>query len=285
MRALLIIPLLLLFSCAVEEETSDAESSSIADSQVLLPDVVGSSGASGGGASAGAGGSGAGGGGAGAAGGGGVGAAGGGGVGAAGGGGVGGEGAAAGERPEDFGVQDWALPPEDATLPPMDRALPEDRALLPDALAPPPDQGLPFGDLNCDEISACSSACGEDLACRNACVLMGTAEAQEEYLSTMRCISDTHCSERGNCTELCGELIEACLWGEALDCGGIYDCFDGCAQDDQPCRDNCYNRASPNAQRNYANLVTCLQVSRCREEGDNCEIVCADALWACFPDG
>ncbi|MBU0552526.1 hypothetical protein KKF91_11680 [Myxococcota bacterium] len=188
---------------------------------------------------------------------------------------------------------DRGAPPLDQGAPPLDRGAPPlDRGVIsPDQGAPGPDAapqdatvaldlGLPFNDLNCNEIIDCVGQCGDDDPCRQACYLMGTPEAQRAFIDAINCITRTGCQQ--DCGLVCAEPLEACIYDEALTCEGIYDCFAGCAEGDQICMDNCYGQARPSAQDAYNNLVACFQVTDCRAQ-DNCETICALELGICFP--
>lgn len=65
-----------------------------------------------------------------------------------------------------------------------------------------------------------------------------------------------------------------------LTCTGIFDCFNGCADDDQPCVQSCTNQGSEQARRQVDAIAMCMQNNQCADNA--CvESECAPELEAC----
>jgi len=145
----------------------------------------------------------------------------------------------------------------------------------------------------CAEAYDCMVNCGEDQACLTGCYYDAGPEGRAQLDALFQCL-DTNCGSASDyqaCAESkCATQIDACFaigTGE-LTCAEVYDCFYGCAQDDNACVNACYGQGSSEAQSQVMGLSQCLNqycASQTTNDGfmDCLAANCIDPYYACFP--
>ena len=142
--------------------------------------------------------------------------------------------------------------------------------------------------LDCEGIYDCAGRCDpDDQECINACFEAGSSVAQSQAIAVSECLRAS-CPEGDQACidENCTDEIQACFGPPVnLTCAQLNDCFQACPPDDQACYEDCFERASNQAQTAYADLVECAEQS-CPMGDTMClEDECGDELDACFDPG
>ena len=181
----------------------------------------------------------------------------------------------------------------------------------------------------CAGIFACMNDCSEgDQGCLQNCINSAYIDEQMAFNSLYQCWADV---DLWGCWDLCPEGVEdlnecgdeamdcydeksalceeeyyACYIPGDLTCEEIFDCFDTCPDDDSPCKQNCYQDGTIEAQKTATAMWDCYEdegvydcwdlcpadaqsISQCPPEGQECFDetlgLCQDATNACFPPG
>ena len=184
-------------------------------------------------------------------------------------------------------------------------------------------------DEECPAIYDCVYDCPPgDSGCMQNCINEASIDAQMAFNNLEQCRDDVglwdcfdlcpedaiYISDCGDeamaCYDeksaLCEEEYYACYIPGDLTCEEIFDCFDTCPDDDSPCKQNCYQDGTIEAQKTATAMWDCYEdegvydcwdlcpadaqsISQCPPEGQECFDetlgLCQDATNACFPPG
>ena len=149
--------------------------------------------------------------------------------------------------------------------------------------------------LSCRELYDCLVGCTDDAGCQSTCYLRGTPQAQQTLDQMFGCYSDACGGLDGEAFSECAyreceEEIEACfprVTGD-LSCEEISDCFSRCPNNNDACREDCWESGSERGQDQLIALNTC-SVETCGAFDDpeaysNCfSAECDTEYLACYP--
>lgn len=156
-----------------------------------------------------------------------------------------------------------------------------------------PDAGLaPSPGVSCREIDRCTMACS-DQACRDACRLQGSAEAQARWDAFDLCAES---AAKGSCSSAAGSVaawnacigaacpaqFAACFQASAggsgtATCLQIIGCASACAKTDSLCLADCVWRGTAAAQSAYFAWTTCSSAAKASQ----CQADCATGGQTC----
>ncbi|MCA9527904.1 MAG: hypothetical protein KC549_16570, partial [Myxococcales bacterium] len=142
----------------------------------------------------------------------------------------------------------------------------------------------PPGDLTCSEIFECAAACpANDQNCIQGCLQAGTAEAQDQAITTSQCAQTADMN--GQDPEVaCAAEFEACFGPPAPPgdqaCGQVLSC--SAEAQDAAAAEACYNAGTEAARDLFEAVALCLNENMCMDlECPACEAPIA----ACNADG
>lgn len=144
----------------------------------------------------------------------------------------------------------------------------------------------------CIAVANCVNNC-RDSSCFTGCVLDGAVNSGRLYAAVLAC-GEQNCAraaDYGACLQRsCAEPLRDCEddvpvvpIDDQLDCEGLLECLQGCA--DQACGLDCYNRTSAGGQAGYNRLAECAQGCDPEDPAYNvCMRDACGAAWlACVP--
>ena len=131
----------------------------------------------------------------------------------------------------------------------------------------------------------CSQICDEARPCPNE------APCWNLGLDDSLCLR--MCGESNECREDEGYVCDTddtCFPGGAppdnnIDCRGVFECFQNCADGDQECLQACYASATPAARGQYDDIAACANETGCVDGPEDCQEVCSAEFAVCLEGG
>ena len=158
----------------------------------------------------------------------------------------------------------------------------------------------------CPAIFDCLYECPEsDQACQQNCVNSAVIEAQMAFNDLFQCWVDVdywgcwdlcpYGVDYEDCPDevydclaekdaLCEDAYYACYIPGDLTCDEIYDCFETCPNNENPCTQNCYQSGTIEAQKTAAAMWECYEEAGVFDCWDLCPQD-AESMYDCPPEG
>jgi hypothetical protein len=146
------------------------------------------------------------------------------------------------------------------------------------------------GGLSCLDAFACISdaGCFEDLppasTCTSPCLNRASTTGRSELNALLSCWSS--CGYEASCNvHNCPEEAAACSFDVqgTRTCEQVYNCLQGCGEDDSDCQFSCWESGSSLAQSQLMYVSDCYEYFCEDPDSATCADNCTDAFAACFP--
>ena len=151
---------------------------------------------------------------------------------------------------------------------------------------------VPMGTDDCRALNTCLGECVDgDQPCIDNCFIGSSDEGYNAFQDLSRCVRGSNCPPGdGDCQrDACGLEFESCFGPPApppmgnLDCAGLNDCVQDCAQGDQACINACIANSTQAGYDELVAIYDCFDRSMCADDDGECrQMACQMQLETCF---